>query len=894
MVQNRVAFVPSTKRAASGARLLGSTNGSATVDVTVVLKREQPVPPAALQLHALRPHQRPHADPAGPAQSHGASADAVDAIKALATSHGLSVRLVDQARRVIELSGTAAAMEHAFGVALCDFSSDRGTYRGRRGPLLLPAEIVDHVEAVIGLDNRPATRPRIRPRDASIEYFPQQLAKAYQFPPGDGTGQTIAVIELGGNYSPQDLQAYFTKAGLARFPTVKPISLDPSVPVPYGSDTNSDREVMLDIEVIGALAPAATIVVYFAPNTGKGFYDAVSLALNDPATTAISISWGSPEIDWTDQDISIWQSLGQTAVLSHVPIFVASGDNGCSDQERDDSNYDGLRHADFPGTCPDGFISCGGTRLLLDADDAITSETVWNNADGATGGGISTRFPIPTWQQGVVAEGTTPSIMRGVPDVAGLADPQTGISVIVDGGEIVSGGTSAAAPQWAALAAILSQNLQAKTGFFLPLLYANPASGATRDVVSGSNSIGGITGYSAKPGWDACTGLGSPVGTQLLALLRPIGQVAAGPVPVPVPADPDGPSSLPPLPVRAPVVAPRAASPFDPARAVAYGRFVQAAYSMFKVDESKTTPQPTADFPAGWTLSAWVVMQDFIVASTPPKFYGFIARNGTQFVLAVRGTEGGIEWWDDFNAAFKVPFKVPGCGEIGRGWSKIYDTMQVIECPPGATAPAAGFAAAAATAAPEPGGFARQVANVVRSHAAMAAHVAGVPASASLVVTAHSLGSALATLFTMENAKTNQVDNPLLCTFASPYVGDQDFVDAFNALDLTSWRVVNTQDLVPKVPGELLGFRHVDTAIERTSSGKTRLSVACWHAMATYLSLIDPGLPVEPECSLASAHALDVVAPPAPITPPPIAATLPARPGEAVSLNITINVGGER
>jgi kumamolisin len=869
----------SARNAAAGARLIGKTDGAAQISVTVVLKRKRDIQRADLHRHALlKPHERPITDRAAFAEQYGASSEAIDAIRAFATTHGLTITNVDQARRVIELSGTVTNMEQAFGTLLHDYAIGRGTYRGRRGPLLLPPEIIPHVEAVLGLDNRPVAKPRLRSRNVQASYYPQELAALYNFPRGDGSGQAVALIELGGNYGRQDLQTYFAASGLTRAPTVRSISVTQNVPIPYGQDPDSDGEVMLDIEVAGAMAPGATIVVYFAENTDQGFYQATSRAVHDPATTAVSISWGSPEKDWSAQSMDAWNSLGQSAVLLNVPIFVAAGDHGCTDEQTTDAGYDGQRHVDFPGTCPDGVASCGGTSLQS-KDTVITSETVWNDNDGwATGGGVSTYFQNPTWQSGLVAEGTAPLLLRGVPDIAGNADPDTGINVRVNGNDSVSGGTSAVAPQWAALTAVVSQALKKKAGFFIPLLYANAKVAATNDIAIGNNSVFGVTGFSAKRGWDACTGLGSPNGAKLLALLSsPRVSVAEETPPSATGTPPDAGT----------IVTPQLSvgQPFDPKAAVLYGQFVQAAYSMYDAAPNNLTPPPSIDFPAGYDLVAWVQMQDFIIGSTGPTFYGFIAQSTAdqnRFVLAIRGTSNAVEWWDDVNAALLIPFRVPGCGSVGAGFARIYDTLEVVERP---TGPATG--AIAPQSLRSIGGFSQQVANLVARHAAVTAQATGFAASAAIEVAGHSLGAALATLYTLDNAYTGKINNPALCTFASPAVGDSTFAAAFNGLGLTSWRVVNAPDLVPKLPPQILGFTHVDSLQQYSSTGKVTPSLSCWHALATYLSLIDPTLQPDPSCRLtASIAAVQLAA-----ASRPTAATTLSVPAGPVTVNITVNVG---
>jgi hypothetical protein len=335
---------------------------------------------------------------------------------------------------------------------------------------------------------------------------------------------------------------------------------------------------------------------------------------------------------------------------------------------------------------------------------------------------------------------------------------------------------------------------------------------------------------------------------------------------------------------------PRINNPFNPKAAILYGQFIKAAYSMY--DPATLTPPPSADFPAGYQLTAWVTMRDFILGSTDPVFYGFIAQSmtdATQFVLAIRGTSNGVEWWDDFNAAIKTPFKVPGCGSVGAGFARIYETLEVIERPTGATA-----APAVAQSLKSIGGFCQQVAALVRRHVAATARATGGDASGSIEITGHSLGAALATLYTLENALTDKIPNPGLCTFASPLVGDSTFAAAFNGLGLASWRIVNAPDIVPNLPPEILGFTHINTLQLYNSSGKVQPSLTCWHALATYLSLIDPTLQPDPDCRLLVAPA---VAPARPaVAAPELSVATPATitnfsvPSGPVAITITVKV----
>jgi kumamolisin len=273
---------------------------------------------------------------------------------------------------------------------------------------------------------------------------------------------------------------------------------------------------MLDIEVAGAVAPAARIAVYFAPNTDAGFLGALTTAVHDNVRKpcVVSISWGASENEWTSQAIRNFDSACADAALLGVTVCVASGDHGATDSD-DPTVTRG--NADFPASSPN-VLACGGTRLET-ARGALTSETVWNNHDGwATGGGISEVFPVPPFQAAVsLPQSINPGARkgRGVPDVAGDADIDTGYKVRVDGVNTVIGGTSAVAPLWAGLIAVLTQGKGRSIGFLTSRLYGLPASSqALRDIVSGDND-----GYNSGPGWDACTGLGVPNGAKLLSAL---------------------------------------------------------------------------------------------------------------------------------------------------------------------------------------------------------------------------------------------------------------------------------------------------------------------------------------------------------------------------------------
>jgi kumamolisin len=499
----------------SGADILAPADGAERLEVSVLIRRRD--------ARGLEARAAAFAGGGSPGfltrdeftTRHGADAADFAAVRHFANTHQLSVVAEHVSRRTVILAGTVAQFSAAFGVKLHRMSHAGGTYRGRTGVILLPAELDGVVEAVLGLDDRPQAEPhfRSRPQAAAAppgSFTPIQVADLYGFPPGSGAGQCVGIIELGGGYRPADLKAYFGGLGVGS-PTVVAVSVDHAKNAPTGSATGPDGEVMLDIEVVGSLVPAARIAVYFAPNTDAGFLDAVTTAIHDAANSpsVISISWGGPESTYTQQALSAMDDAFQAAAALGISVCCASGDNGSSD-----GVTTGGDHVDFPASSAFA-LACGGTRLSAAA--GVPVESVWNDGagGGASGGGVSTVFALPAWQTGLTVSstsGTAPLAMRGVPDVAGDADPATGYGVRVDGKNYVFGGTSAVAPLWAALIARLNAAKGRNSGFINPTLYANPA--ALRDVTDGTNGD-----FAAASGWDACTGLGSPNGAALSGII---------------------------------------------------------------------------------------------------------------------------------------------------------------------------------------------------------------------------------------------------------------------------------------------------------------------------------------------------------------------------------------
>lgn len=508
--------LPGSERTSLGVRA-GSIPDTETINISVILKpKQRPAIPDTGADASSRALTREEF-----AAQYGADPAAVDKLKQFAEANHLKVTEVSLQRRTVQIEGTVASLTNAFGVELHLYQHEGLEFRGRTGSIQIPEELANSIEAVLGFDNRAQAKTHLRVRKGanaasaspqSVSYTPVQIAKLYDFPAdADGTGETIGILELGGGYQATDLQNYFDSIGV-RQPTVTAVSVDGGENSPSTPDS-ADGEVLLDIEVAGAVAPGANIAVYFAPNTDQGFLDALTTAIHDTVNkpSVISISWGGPESSWTAQAMTAFDSAAQDAAALGVTICAASGDNGSSDGVTTGGN-----HVDFPASSPH-ILACGGTSLQS-ANGSISSETVWNDGEsgGASGGGYSVQFPLPSWQ---ASANVTPPARggRGVPDVAGDADPETGYNILVDGQSMVIGGTSAVAPLWSGLIALLNQKLGKPVGFVQPALYAIPSTAdAFHDITQGSNGA-----FSATKGWDAATGLGSPSGTALLAALTP-------------------------------------------------------------------------------------------------------------------------------------------------------------------------------------------------------------------------------------------------------------------------------------------------------------------------------------------------------------------------------------
>jgi kumamolisin len=480
------------------------------IQVTLSLRRRSAVSEPSLLDRPLT-----HAELA---EAHGADPADIAAIEAFAAQSGLSVLSTNVAARSVTLSGPLCIMTSAFGADVRMSKIGDSHIRTRQGHLSLPKQLADVVVGVFGFDERPVagTNFTVRPRAAAPSYYtPPQLAAIYNFPPNTGKNQTIALIELGGGYNDSDLQSYWQSLGLNNV-NVTAVSVDGTQNQPTGDPNGPDGEVVLDIEVAGGVAPDANIAVYFGQNTDQGFLNAINAAIYDTVRkpSVISISWGSAENTWTSQAMNAYNAAFHDASLMGISVCVAAGDNGSTDGQEDKRN-----HVDFPASSP-WVLACGGTRLVANGT-AIQSETVWNDGTdgGATGGGVSSHFSKPAYQAHVSVpkpSATSNRTGRGVPDIAAVADPETGYYIFVDGQENVIGGTSAVAPLWAGLIALCNEQLGRNLGWLHPALYGTiQQHKALHDITSGTNGA-----YKAGIGWDCCTGWGTPNGQAILALLK--------------------------------------------------------------------------------------------------------------------------------------------------------------------------------------------------------------------------------------------------------------------------------------------------------------------------------------------------------------------------------------
>ncbi|MFE2883509.1 protease pro-enzyme activation domain-containing protein [Streptomyces sp. NPDC059272] len=429
----------------------------------------------------------------------------VKQVKEYLRAQGLTVGKVHSGNLLVDATGTAAQLEKAFGTKLStwkDAKSGRAFYANETAPTL-PTAIAGLVSDVTGLNNRAQLHHQatdtVAPRNGpGGGYTPAQLKGGYNVSSTyTGSGQKIALLEFDG-FQQSNITKYDTNYSLGSpTPTVSKVD--------GGSGALGDGqvEVELDIEVLHAIAPKANVTVFEGPNSDAGEVDTYQ-AIVDSGIPTTSISWGASESQRTTSNINAVDAVFKAGAAEGLGFYAASGDDGSDDAGN------GTTTVDYPASDP-YVTGVGGTKLTVTSSNAFSKEVAWSGG----GGGKSSVFKIPSWQTAV--QKTAGGGYRQVPDVSAHANPSPGVSIYSQGTWTSVGGTSAAAPEWAAFGALYNQQAaasgKADLGFANPALYAAKGTGF-HDITSGSNGA-----YSAATGWDFTSGWGSYNAATLAAKL---------------------------------------------------------------------------------------------------------------------------------------------------------------------------------------------------------------------------------------------------------------------------------------------------------------------------------------------------------------------------------------
>lgn len=551
MTTNFVTLHNSKRQQPVGARSKDDLRPDEIIRVTVVVRsissaeeRKKAIADLSLQI----PRKRKYLSRKDFIKLYGARDEDLELVKKFADDHKLRVIDSSKERRCVILSGTAQQLSDAFQVDNRTYTHEDEVYRSYPDAIQIPANLKGIIEAVLGLENRALMSHHAFLAAGHLAFMAtggvaarhtevREVAEAYKFPNGaNGKGQCIAIIELGGGFYEGDIKKYFRTHKLNQ-PKINVVEIegarnDPADPkyvkqvleamgVEHGSDELDKSkfahamwtiESTLDVELAGSFANAAHVVVYFAPNNAHGKYQALTEALSSkkyPASV-ISCSWGAVEETLPGDVVSSLNHVFEDAALRGITTCFSSGDRG------EDPSPKGNPRVHFPASSP-YVLSCGGTHWLKKQRsiyEEVWSESLPKNFVVQSGGGVSKIFEQPEWQSGIKLQ--TRKSGRGVPDVAGKADIVSGYCMQVCGFDVTMGGTSAAAPMWAGLIARLNQELGCSIGYVNPFLYQEHCRSSFNDITKGNNG----KHFKATPGWDPCTGWGSPDGNKLLAKLR--------------------------------------------------------------------------------------------------------------------------------------------------------------------------------------------------------------------------------------------------------------------------------------------------------------------------------------------------------------------------------------
>lgn len=487
----------SERRPSPSARYLGPADPLEHLTVTIVLRRRPDGDEVPDFEHFARTHpsERPRLSAEEFAERFGASPADIKKVTDFARRQGLTVESTNAARRQVVVSGTVEAMNTAFAVSLGSYEhrvvrrqGERAAperYRGRDGLVHVPKALVPIVVGVFGLDNRRVTKRNAADPPNTTTLSIETITGLYNFPANSASGQTIGILsELG--YMASDIKTSFGGSP----PTVTDVTVDAS------NDGSSDSETTQDIVIAAKAAPGADIAVYFTTFTQQGWVDLIARVahpnMGDPVCSVMSSSFyvanGDDSATLTSESVStawlnaVTQAF-QDAAIQGVTMCIASGDTGT-----DSKVGDGSAHVQYPASDP-WVLSVGGTTIG-NVSGSTFDEYVWNDPDpadtshwGTTGGGVSDFFAVPSYQANAgvpksINDGTHAG--RGVPDVAANASLNAGYTGITVGGSDFTGaGTSASAPLWAGLIAVINAALGANVGFVNPALYAIGPAGST-------------------------------------------------------------------------------------------------------------------------------------------------------------------------------------------------------------------------------------------------------------------------------------------------------------------------------------------------------------------------------------------------------------------------------
>lgn len=530
---------------------------SETAQVTVVVRskgRDEAWRELVAASMSGLPQQRKYLSRAELGEAWGASEEDLATIIAYGKAQGLTIVSSDAWRRCVILSGTVAQLQAAFGVQCYGVEHPYGRFRSHHGVPQLPPPVAQAIEAVLGLDNLPSAEPHAGARGSSGRSGLNvgDLRAAYDFPPQSGKGQCVAIIELGGGIDESGYTPYFQKLGVSvpsiRIDVLPGASNDPAPPsvmqelasaiasggfppAPHHTITGSyltdmaaewTWEATMDVEIVGTLAPGAEIVVTYGTYDDQGQYLAITSVLADAqnAPSVVSCSWGMVETWQTPALMQVLDRWFQAAAILGVTFCFSSGDYGDGTLEETSQPLDFTVF--FPASSP-YVLACGATTL----DIAAGTECAWNQSIDqapamAGGGGFSAVFEPSAWQTSAgisstdwIPGGDTSGTGRALPDVSARADLDPAFLVLAGEVPLPAGGTSAAAPLWAALAAVLNEALGCALGSINVLLYDGTLDGTLRDITQGN--IGHLP---AGKGWDPATGWGSPHGQAMLDALR--------------------------------------------------------------------------------------------------------------------------------------------------------------------------------------------------------------------------------------------------------------------------------------------------------------------------------------------------------------------------------------